>query len=48
MKAWNTVDDDGFNYCDFFNNIMGLFRDEDGQDLKDNQWVKETVSWWNQ
>jgi len=30
MGNWKTEDEDGFNYLDFFNNIMELFRDDDG------------------
>jgi len=47
MDAWNCQDEDGFDYLDFFQNIMKLFRGEDGDDLTNDLWVKETISWWN-
>jgi hypothetical protein len=46
MKVWERVDDDGFDYQAFFDSIVALFCDEDGQNSAD-PWVKETLSWWN-
>jgi len=47
MGNWKTEDEDGFNYQDFFNNIIELFRDDNGRDLENSPWVKDTLSWWN-
>ena len=41
-KGW-TIDDGAFEYGVFYQNIVRMFESD-----PDDEWVKETLDWWNE